>query len=308
MTNFIKRLILTLLAIPLAIFTIFWPLENHIILVIIFGVLVTILGSYEINSLIYHKGIKVKRFYLPIINSSILIFSYCYINNFFNIQNFKLFWILFAIYIIIIISSIYARDIFKKDLTHSFEKMSYTLFGLLYIGVPSFFMPFIFNITNNPKNPLPIFYNIDSSGTLTGSLLALFFIVLVWSNDIFAYIFGMAFGRNNIIKLAASPNKSWAGYIGGYLSTFIFVAIFYFLFNRFINFDIWFYFGLPVITGFLVPIGDLVESVVKRSANVKDSGNIIAGRGGILDSVDTILYLLPLYFFFIQLYFAIKTI
>ncbi len=308
MNNFLKRLILTLIAVPIAIFTIFWPMDNHIILVLIFGILVTILGSYEINSLIYHKGINVKRFYLPIINGSILVASYCYANNFFNIQNFKLFWLLFAIYIITVISSIYARDIFKTDLTHSFEKMSYTLFGLLYIGVPSFFMPFVFNISNNPKKPIPIFYNIDSTGTLTGSLLALFFIVLVWSNDIFAYVFGMAFGRNNVIKLAASPNKSWAGYIGGYLSTFVFVAIFYFLFNSFINFDIWFYFSLPVITGFLVPIGDLVESVVKRSANVKDSGTLIAGRGGILDSVDTVLYLLPIYFLLIQFYFAIKSL
>ena len=81
-----------------------------------------------------------------------------------------------------------------------------------------------------------------------------------------------------------------------------------FLFDRFIKFDIWFYFTLPIFTGFLVPIGDLVESVVKRSANVKDSGNIIAGRGGILDSVDTVLYLLPIYFLLIQLYFAIKNI
>ncbi|HOJ64422.1 MAG TPA: phosphatidate cytidylyltransferase [Spirochaetota bacterium] len=308
MTNFTKRLILTLVAVPIAIFILFWPMDTHIFVFIIFWILITILGSYEINSLIYHKGIKVKRYYLPIINSSILIASYLYANNFFNIQNFKLYWIFFAIYIITIISSIYARDIFKQDLTYSFEKMSYTLFGMLYIGIPSFFMPFIFNISKNPKNPIPIFYNIDSTGTLTGSLLALFFIVLVWSNDIFAYVFGMAFGRNNVIKLAASPKKSWAGYIGGYLSTFVFVTIFYFLFDRFIKFDIWFYFGLPFITGILVPIGDLVESVVKRSANVKDSGNIIAGRGGILDSVDTILYLLPIYFLLIQLYFAIKSL
>jgi len=308
MNNFTKRVILTLVTVPLAIFVLFWPMDTHILVVILFALLITILGSYEINSLIYHKGINIKRFYLPIINSSILITSYIYANNFFNVQNFKLFWIIFTLYIVLIISSIYARDIFKQDLTHSFEKMSYTLFGMLYIGLPSFFMPFVFNITKNPKNPVPIFYNVDSTGTLTGSLLALFFIVLVWSNDIFAYIFGMAFGRNNVLKLAASPNKSVVGYIGGYLSTFVFVAIFYLLFDRFIGFDLWFYFGLAFITGFLVPIGDLVESVVKRSANVKDSGNIVAGRGGILDSVDTILYMLPIYFLLIQLYFAIKSI
>ena len=65
-----------------------------------------------------------------------------------------------------------------------------------------------------------------------------------------------------------------------------------------------FYFLFPVISGFLVPIGDLVESVVKRSVNVKDSGNVIMGRGGVLDSVDTLFYLLPIYFVVLQVYFS----
>ncbi|HOV14400.1 MAG TPA: hypothetical protein PK771_08965, partial [Spirochaetota bacterium] len=61
MSNFAKRLILTLISIPLVILFIFWPQDTHIFVVIVFG-LVIILGSYEINSLIYHKGIKVRRY------------------------------------------------------------------------------------------------------------------------------------------------------------------------------------------------------------------------------------------------------
>jgi len=67
MSNFAKRLILTLISIPLVILFIFWPQDTHIFVVIVFG-LVIILGSYEINSLIYHKGIKVRRYFLPLIN------------------------------------------------------------------------------------------------------------------------------------------------------------------------------------------------------------------------------------------------
>jgi len=306
MSNFKTRLILTLVCIPLIIVAIFWPQDTHILALIAFGVLVTIVGSYEINSLIYHKGINVRRIFIPTVNTLIFLFSCFYVNNIFNMQKFKPIWILFVLFILTIISFVYARDIFKKDLSKSFEKMSYTLFGILYIGVPSFIIPFLFNISFDPQNPIPLFYNIESKGTLTGSFFALYFITVIWSNDIFAYVFGMAFGRNNIINLAASPKKSWAGYIGGYLSTFFFVTIFYFLFDRFLHQPWWLYFIFPFFSGFFVPIGDLVESVFKRSANIKDSGDIIAGRGGILDSVDTILYVLPIYFILIQVYFAFR--
>ena len=183
MSNFTKRLILTLVSIPLVMFFIFWPQDTHLFIVIVFG-LVVVLGSYEINSLIFHKGIKVRRYFLPVVNSSIYIFSYLHANNFFNIQTFKPIWVLFSLYIVSIISYIYARDIFKSDLSKSFEKISYTLFGLFYIGITAFLLPYIFNISLNPKNTNPIFFNVESKGTLLGSFLSLYFIVIVWSNDI----------------------------------------------------------------------------------------------------------------------------
>lgn len=307
MSNFVKRLILTLVAVPLVIFFIFWPQDTHIFIVIIFGIVI-ILGSWEINSLIFHKGIKVRRWFLPLINSSIYFFSYVYANNIFNVHKFKPLWILFLMYIVGIISFTYARDIFKKDLSSSFEKISYTLFGLLYIGLTAFLLPYIFNLSFNPNNPNPVFLNVDSKGTLLGSFFSLYFIIVVWSNDIFAYVFGMAFGRSNVIGLTSSPNKSWAGYIGGYFSTFFWVFLFYLLFDRFIGLKWYVYFIFPIISGIIVPIGDLAESVFKRSANVKDSGEVIMGRGGILDSVDTLLFVFPIYFLIIQLYFSLRAL
>jgi|GEM_PF-116530 len=308
MNNFIKRLILTLVCIPLLIFIIFWPLKTHIIFFIMFGIIVTFLGSYEFGTLIYKKGINVRRFFLPIINTIIYLFAYIYANNFFNINDFKPALTLFFSFLTAILSFIYARDFLKKDLTFAFEKMSYTLFAIIYIGLPSFISPFIFNIDENPVNKVPLFFNINTDGTLTGSLLAFYFIVLVFSNDIFAYVFGMLFGRNNVIGLTASPNKSWAGYIGAFLSTYVWVALFYFfLFKRFTNLPWWLYFSFPAISGIFVPIGDLAESVIKRSVNVKDSGSLIMGRGGVLDSVDSILYMVPIYFALLQIYFAFKS-
>lgn len=307
MSNFLKRLILTLISIPLLIFFLFWPQNSHIVIIIIYGILCVFIGSHEISKLI-NKKVSINNYLISIINTIIYIFAYFYANNLFNIQNVKSIWLLFSSFVIFIILFIFSTDISKKDLTKSFEKMCLTLFGIIYIGFPSFLMPFIFNINANPEKSISIFYNIDSHGTLTGSLLVLFLIVNVFANDIFSYIFGMLFGKNNIINLAASPKKSWAGYIGGFFSTFVFTAIFYLLFDKylgFLKFQWHFYFILPFISGFLVPIGDLVESVIKRSVHVKDSGTIIMGRGGVLDSIDSILFFVPIYFIYIQFYLAI---
>jgi phosphatidate cytidylyltransferase len=308
MNNFLKRLTLTLIAVPVLFFSLFWPVRNHIVIISVFGLIITYLGSYEFFCLIFKKGINVKRFFLPVINSVIYFFSYFYVNNFLNLQKIKAVWIFFIFYLIIIISFVYARDILKNQLTRSLERAAYTVLGILYLGIPSFFVPFLFNISDNPVNPVPVFYNIESSGTITGSFLALLFMILVFSSDIFSYLFGMLFGRKNVIHLEASPKKSWAGYIGGFFSTYFWVAIFYLLFNYLftpLNYPIWFYLIITTISGFLVPIGDLVESVFKRSANIKDSGNLIMGRGGVLDSVDTIVFFLPFYFMYIQFYYIL---
>jgi phosphatidate cytidylyltransferase len=284
----------------------FWPMKNHFLILLFACIFLTVLGSYEITDLVFKKGIKIRRWFLPVLNTLIFVFSYIYAHNIFNIHQVKGIWLYFFSMILIFIAIIYARDIFHRDLTYSFEKMAYTLFGLLYIGIPSFLLPYVFNISYQPVHPVPGFYGIESYGTLTGSLLVLLLIVLVWANDIFAYVFGMLLGRNNIIGLTVSPKKSYAGYIGGFLSTAVFLAIYYFLFNRFIDLPVYLYGIFWILSGIMVPVGDLVESVFKRSANVKDSGEIIMGRGGILDSLDTVIYFYPFFFLVLQIYLSFR--
>jgi phosphatidate cytidylyltransferase len=307
MNNFLSRLILTLVSVPLLMFFIFWPERNHIAIIIIFGFIVTFLGSYELASLINKKGIKLKSFLIPTVNISAFLFAYFYANDLFGFQKLRGSWLILGTVFIAAFSFFNASDIFKKSLKLSFEKMSYAVFSIIYIGVPSFLLPFIFNISFSPVNPSPVFYNIESHGTLTGSLLVLFMIVNIFGNDIFCYVFGMAFGRSNVIGLEASPKKSWAGYIGGFVSTLVLALIYFMIFEKalkLISMPLWFYIFIPAVAGFLVPIGDLVESVIKRSSQVKDSGSLILGRGGVLDSVDSILYFTPIYFFILQFYFA----
>ena len=118
--------------------------------------------------------------------------------------------------------------------------------------------------------------------------------VLVWINDVSAYAAGMAFGqRQNSRKLAPhiSPNKSWAGAIGSVVFTLAAGACLYLL--GFFPIKLWQW----LIAAFIVVVfgifGDLFESLVKRHYGVKDSGNIIAGHGGMWDRFDGALFAIP---------------
>ena len=133
-------------------------------------------------------------------------------------------------------------------------------------------------------------------------------LVLVWAADVFAYFFGKAFGGRWIkTKLAAriSPGKSWEGAFGGMLGVFLVAAAWLQIDQRWTLDSLSFY-SLLFAKGWFVAlpallfmsamsvVGDLVESLVKRSAGMKDSSGLLPGHGGVLDRVDALLPALPL--------------
>jgi phosphatidate cytidylyltransferase len=133
-------------------------------------------------------------------------------------------------------------------------------------------------------------------------------LVLVWAADVFAYFFGKAFGGRWIkIKLAASisPGKSWEGALGGMLGVLCVAAVWVDVDQRWALHDLSFYsllwakgwwITLPALLfmSAMSVVGDLVESLVKRSAGMKDSSGLLPGHGGVLDRVDALLPTLPL--------------
>lgn len=128
-----------------------------------------------------------------------------------------------------------------------------------------------------------------------GSLLSVFFL-MVFGCDSLAWFFGMLFGKKNRGLIPASPNKSIAGFAGGYagsiLAAYFGSILFPLVFNTsLLNLTI-----LGILTASAAIIGDIVESIFKRSAEIKDSGNIIPGRGGVLDSIDSILLAAPVFY------------
>ncbi|AVQ21143.1 phosphatidate cytidylyltransferase [Fusobacterium necrophorum subsp. funduliforme] len=125
-----------------------------------------------------------------------------------------------------------------------------------------------------------------------GRELILYVLLLTEGNDIFQYIWGKSLGKRKIIPLV-SPNKTWAGFLGGVFST-IFLAIM--LGIHFFDFPIHylFLFGLEIsIFGFL---GDVSISAVKRDLGIKDTSHLIPGHGGILDRLDSLIFVSLLFF------------
>lgn len=140
--------------------------------------------------------------------------------------------------------------------------------------------------------------------------LIIVFLCTVLINDASAWLFGMLFGRRNRGFVAASPNKSVAGFIGGFLGSMVLCVASSLLWPeifaaaRFSAITSGIILGLT--TGLAATTGDLAESALKRGSGIKDSGFIIPGRGGILDSVDSISFAAPIFLIVYNALFLIQ--
>ena len=120
--------------------------------------------------------------------------------------------------------------------------------------------------------------------TLYNPFLILFIFILIWISDTMSYFFGSLFGKTNL-KIEASPNKTWEGFIGGLFCSVIFSYVSFSFIQEI--FPLW----KTILLGFTIPIfgllGDIFQSQIKRKAGVKDSGNLIPGHGGLFDRLDS---------------------
>ncbi len=121
--------------------------------------------------------------------------------------------------------------------------------------------------------------------------ILLFIFVCIWCNDTGAYIFGCNFGKYKLFP-SVSPKKSWEGFVGGFVTVLI-IATLFALFVDALDFEWYRAMSLAAIISIFATWGDLFESMLKRSAGVKDSGKIIPGHGGVLDRLDSFLFVAP---------------
>jgi phosphatidate cytidylyltransferase len=132
-----------------------------------------------------------------------------------------------------------------------------------------------------------------------GSLWVLLLILIVSANDIFAYYIGRGIGRHKLSPVV-SPNKTVEGALGGLIGGVVAAIAFqrFFLAHISLNEALL----LAIFIGILGQTSDLFESLIKRSAGVKDSGNILPGHGGVLDRIDSLIFPIPFLYYYLIIF------
>ena len=166
-----------------------------------------------------------------------------------------------------------------------FHNIAYLFLGLFYIGIPFTLLHYI------------AFPGGDYSPRFIISLL-----LITWINDTSAYFLGNTYGKTPLFP-RISPKKTWEGSIGGFSIILVLVCILY-LFIHDLTFMQWTVLALIIAAAGI--LGDLVESMLKRSTNVKDSGSLLPGHGGFLDRFDAFIFAIP--FAVLFLYWVLNTL
>lgn len=270
MSKVVKRLLTFFIGVPLVIAVVFCDYLNHLPLQIVVGVF-SVLGANEF----YNMAAKKNQLFtkeLVLISTALLPFTcYTFILSGLSIDIAPWFFIIISILLMGF------ESFTAKTFEHSLSKIAYSILTIFYCG---FLITFISRMTVLPYSKYII------------SL----FLIFVFMCDSSAWFFGILMGKTTRGFVAASPNKSLVGFIGGIAGSIVSGMIFKAIFPDIIVLSYLRLAILGFITALAAIIGDLIESVFKRSCDVKDSGTLIPGRGGILDSIDSVLIAAPIFY------------
>lgn len=186
-------------------------------------------------------------------------------------------WLWIAILIVRFVEELYVKN------PHPLRSLANSALSQIYIGVPMCLM-------------------VELADYLDSRVVLLLFI-FIWINDTGAFLVGSLLGRHRLFE-RISPKKSWEGFFGGLLLVVVTAVLFglycpgTFGLGRF-DIGLWGWFGLGLVASIFSTWGDLVESMIKRDLQIKDSGHIIPGHGGILDRIDSLLLVVPAAFIYL---------
>ncbi len=266
MSNLVTRSITGVIFVATIIFCISW---NEYSTGILFLVLST-LGSYEFYQILNKKELSNNTKYGPFVN--VVVYTLLTL-SFLGVIDYRFLFLIVPFMIILVLQELYIED------NIPYQNISSTLFSLLYITLP-------FSVLNYLAFNDEFYNKIELSQNW--SLLAGFFIIL-WTSDSMAYLVGRAIGKHKLFA-RVSPGKTWEGFFGG----FVFAILAGYLFSYFTDSNPIHWIIMAAIISVFGMLGDLSESLLKRSGGVKDSGNILPGHGGILDRFDGIFFSAPL--------------
>lgn len=169
-------------------------------------------------------------------------------------------------------------ELYRKSAT-PMANVGITYAGVIYVALPMALLTFFpLMLGNGEWKPWSV----------------ILYIFIIWANDVFAYLFGITLGKHRLFE-RISPKKSWEGFFGGLLGAMAmgFVAA------KVLDANVTLWIGLALIAAITGVFGDLVESLLKRSVDVKDSGSFIPGHGGWLDRFDALIFSVPFAFIYL---------
>ncbi|MDR1933184.1 MAG: phosphatidate cytidylyltransferase [Spirochaetales bacterium] len=274
MTNVQNRILLFIIALPaLALIILFLP-YGHYAAINGLAILVIGIGAMETGGIFSRRGASVSLracFILGAAPAAITYAGYLYEAPGLS----PVFFFIAAALILL------AREIFhhrEEDFQQVLPRLGAYFFILLY---PGLFGVYVVRLTELP--------NAEAVFTL--------FVAATYLNDSCAWLTGVLWGKHTRNILVVSPNKSLVGFAGGFFASIIVVAGCSLIWPRFFPLSLPRAAVLGAALGLTTIFGDLAESSLKRSAGVKDSGALIPGRGGLLDSIDSPLFNAPVFFY-----------
>lgn len=183
--------------------------------------------------------------------------------------------------LLLLVPLMFICELYRKQANPA-ANIGATLMGVFYVALPlslTLYLPIIGSEAWNPW-------------------VLIAYICIVWSNDVFAYLVGMAIGRRRLFE-RLSPKKSWEGFFGGLAGAVVAgVVVAHLMHHDYITWGV-----LAVVVAVTAVFGDLAESMFKRAADVKDSGALIPGHGGVLDRFDALLLSAPFVFVYMLFVF-----
>ena len=268
--NLRDRIITVVIGIPAVLAMIFFVPQYNYILFSLLVMAMAVIGSLEMSRMLFGRIV-------PIALTAPIVPVVQYLKGVLDL-NAQIPDLAFVI-ILLLAMSMEIRNGEKDDFKQSIDRIARSAVLVIY---PSYFLTFFLRL-------------MELDGVTSYTLITYF--ILVFGNDTFAYIWGRLFGKNNKGIVKVSPKKSVAGYVGSLISTIGLSFACYAMFRDHLPYISVAY---RILLGFAVSItanvGDLIESVFKRSAGVKDSGNVFPGRGGALDCLDSEIASAPVFF------------
>ncbi len=182
---------------------------------------------------------------------------------------------------VFLLASIFVIELYQRD-HFPFDQIAKLIVGYVYVIVPFALYTALGYIVSGE-------YNFE---------IPLGFLILVWANDSGAYVFGVTLGKNRLFE-RISPKKSWEGFFGGMIIAGISA---YIISQYFQSISLQHWVVISIIIVVFGTLGDLIESMLKRSKEIKDSGSILPGHGGVLDRFDALLIAAPMVYAYLHLF------